>query len=505
MPPVNVQQDIFELGLALGYFSERDAQGTCNGVTMAWISACMLGDEKPFQQRIQRITHETDKWTLPERINQAKEQVKQHQPLSEEEINLLEILAFYEQILLFQQPEQHVALFQANYTQQNIIAISQIVASKAMAAQGGLCPIHANMGLYTANELATYLERIAQAINASNLPIDCKFSFMLRGYEHAQSLSYDPTQQSWSLMNINQWPPTDFSDPLQLAEKIIAGFTLTDTTPEYTAAHIQLISTRVNIEKNHEPLQQLVTQLNTIKNDSPITAETITRQGIIDLLLIAAREDDADTIKILGALNTNLNQTLDDGTTAAYIAAESGHVQVLKELGTLKANINQARDNGATPAYIAIQNGHTQAVKELGLQHADFNSGTHDGVSPLFIAAQFGHIKIVRYLVHYPGIQHIPLIIDAALFKAFARGLSVTIQQKIEEHVALKVSKGEEEANISVTPAEIAYILGHDEVVAIFKDFKPVVAPRLGLFKPALDSEKEPDLSIDEQKPALPI
>ena len=328
---------------------------------------------------------------------------------------------------------------------------------------------------------------------------------MLRGYNHTQDLSYDPTRQSWSLMDINQWPPTDFSDTQQLAKKIIAGFTFTDTTPDYTAVHTQLISTIADIKKNHEPLQQLVTQLNTIKKDSLITAETITRQGIIELLFIAAREGEADTIKILGALNTNLNQTLEDGTTAAYIAAESGHAHVLVELGILKANLNQARNNGATPAYIAIQNGHTQAVKELGLHHADFNEGTNNGASPLFIAAQYGHIEIVRYLVHYPGIQHIPLIIDAALLRLFAQKLNLTIQQKIEEHIAFKISKGEDEDNISVTPGEIAYILGHDEIVAILKGVKPEAGQRLGLFKPAPAAEKEPTLSIDEQKPAPPM
>lgn len=285
----NAQQDIFELGLALGYFSEHNQQGVCNGITMAWISACVLGEEKHFQQRIQHISDQADQWTLLAHINQAKEKVKQHLPLSAEEINLLEILAFYEQILLFQQPEKYVAVFNARYTQQNIIAISTIAASKSMESEGGLCPFHVNIGLYTPNELADYLDRIAHAINAINLPIGSKISFMLGGYDHAQGLSYDPTRQIWSLMDINQWPPTDFSNTQQLAEKIIAGFTFTDTTPDYTVFDTLLISTLADIKKNPEPLQQLVTQLNTIKKEIPITAETIARPNIIELALIAAR------------------------------------------------------------------------------------------------------------------------------------------------------------------------------------------------------------------------
>jgi ankyrin repeat protein len=61
---------------------------------------------------------------------------------------------------------------------------------------------------------------------------------------------------------------------------------------------------------------------------------------------------------------------LQDGATAAFLAAQEGHEKVLSQLLTSKADVDAIRRDGVAPLGIASQNGHNSAVKLL----LDFNA-----------------------------------------------------------------------------------------------------------------------------------
>ncbi|MDR3443469.1 MAG: hypothetical protein P4L65_10710 [Legionella sp.] len=41
---------ILQLGSELGYINNEDLAGVCHGVTLAWISACMINEEKKLNE-----------------------------------------------------------------------------------------------------------------------------------------------------------------------------------------------------------------------------------------------------------------------------------------------------------------------------------------------------------------------------------------------------------------------------------------------------------------------
>jgi hypothetical protein len=85
----------------------------------------------------------------------------------------------------------------------------------------------------------------------------------------------------------------------------------------------------------------------------------------------------------------NVNQAMDNGCTAVFIAAQHRHVAVLRYLvKKCRADVNQAVNNGATPLLIAAEVGHTAVlqclVKEFG---ADVNQARTNGSTPLMTAS----------------------------------------------------------------------------------------------------------------------
>ncbi|MFI4919958.1 MAG: hypothetical protein ACHP65_10430, partial [Legionellales bacterium] len=117
---------IIDLGISLNYFDSSDALGVCNGVTMAWLSSCLTGDEEQYWQRILHIVKKGP--TFFQTKVQMAEKLQQHvpgtphAPLTTEEGHLIQSLSFYEQIMLYQVVNNrlHNWLFQKFITQSDV-------------------------------------------------------------------------------------------------------------------------------------------------------------------------------------------------------------------------------------------------------------------------------------------------------------------------------------------------------------------------------------------------
>lgn len=109
------------IGKQLGY--SLPERGFCNGFTLQWLNARLIRQEEIFNNRLKLILRAEN---LVEIISHAREKVLNRDELSSEERAYLDILSFYEGILLFQSPTRYPDFFESNLEQFDFEQISLI-------------------------------------------------------------------------------------------------------------------------------------------------------------------------------------------------------------------------------------------------------------------------------------------------------------------------------------------------------------------------------------------
>jgi hypothetical protein len=206
-------------GILLGYIP-ADSRGVCHGFTLKWLEACLLGEEEQFTERLRTITSE---YNLKEKIGTVKDKVKAGHKLTEVEEHYLDILAFYEGILLFQSPYEFPNLFNKNLNQMDYELVSPFASADKISALGGLAKVYSDVGIYTKKDLVNHLENLQKAINQTGYNSDNPVGFEVTSFNHAVGLTYDTKQNHWNFMDINKPEFPLNKNPLsteQMAEQI---------------------------------------------------------------------------------------------------------------------------------------------------------------------------------------------------------------------------------------------------------------------------------------------
>jgi ankyrin repeat protein len=385
---------LVNLGRKLGYTQED--RGLCHGTALKFIEACLLNQQGKFISRINKIVDIAKKTdNLDKLIHQAQKKLKNHEPLTDDDSIYLEILAFYDSLILYHLPGKHQDLFNDSFTQYNADQISQLAASDALQEQGGLATTYSEPGIYTENEIKAYLNEIIT--NNERLNPGNNLGLILSNASHAISLSYQADTQTWILMDINQWPPleTHLNSINEVYNRINTAF----KTSPYIAFNTTLITTN----SNAKILQPLTTKLNELKENHPITKEISERAADgVTLAHIAAQYGHADVIAKLARCGANLNQaSKKSGLPPAHIAAYTGHANVIAELARHGVDLNQQDRSNNTPAYSAARQGHVNVIAELARHGADFNQITKNKKTLIDIAKKNGHDKVIAELEKY--------------------------------------------------------------------------------------------------------
>jgi ankyrin repeat protein len=213
-----------------------------------------------------------------------------------------------------------------------------------------------------------------------------------------------------------------------------------------------------------------------------------------DALMRAAQYDHFDQAKHLLDQGTDINATLNDGTTALILAANHGHPDIAQLLLDHGATINAktkvgytalmaaaqggysdiakvllergAELNGntignSTPLMFAVMGGHADAAKLLIDRGAQINASTKAGETPLMFAAEFGHPDMVSLLLRHGA------NIDAKAFNgmtplmgAAINGNPTVMQLLLAKGADIKVRTGS-----GYTPLTLGAYYGHLDIV----------------------------------------
>jgi len=460
-------------GELLGYLTTKEFKGVCHGVALTWLAACMIHDEKKYIQRIKNIVKQGD--SLLETISLLREKVKQHQKLTDIELDLFEILSFYENLLLCHNPATHHDLFNGPLNQSSIEPISQLVLSDPLQAMGGLTTVNTQIGIYTKKTIAKYLNSIAESIDSVNYePGNHTIIGLIFGSDiHSIGLNYDTQFRKWSFMDINQWPPKvlNRAHTRHIARLIFNGFAKYTDEGEpkypYIAFNTQIIST--GHDDKQDQLAQLLQELS--NRHLKINSKVAEISGEIGLTHLAARHGRADLITELAQDGANFNLEDWDGHTPACAAVLNNHMNVITALADIDtALLKTPNKDGDTPIYAAAQHGFIEILVELMRHGATLDTKNNIGRTPIHAAAQENQVNVITFV---SGIDASLLNVqdnngDTPLHVAADQGSGELVSRLLDSGVKLDIKNYK-----GVTALHFAAHLGHAHVIKTLAEKSP--------------------------------
>ena len=142
--------DVLKLYHYLGY---DDDSGVCHGFSVRFLESRLSGEEQIFDDRIEKIiSYSKDLANFDKLVTDAKTRVKNKEPLTDEDKEIFDILAFYDSLALYHTPDDYHDIFKTTYAQGNIEEISTLSASDSISKKGGLKQVYSESSIYNLDE-----------------------------------------------------------------------------------------------------------------------------------------------------------------------------------------------------------------------------------------------------------------------------------------------------------------------------------------------------------------
>ncbi len=328
------------------------------------------------------------------------------QKMSEDKRLQLEIPAFFDGIVLYQDTYSYRHLFSEGQakilkTQDADLGFS-LISPKKLEGKNSKVD-HVFSGIYSKDDLAVYFYGLKQILLQSNL--SDPFSLVLYQPGHRITVGYDPRIKKWLFCNAGYIEPIDAADVVELAEKVKQAFTKNDYAAFVTEVDGELTS--------QSELNNCIHAWKNLASFNHIH-DVKSKVGLTDSykntwLLSAVRANDISTVNLLLQNGADVNATNSNGQSAIILAAKQGQtdmVQLLLDNKYNKADPNAGIGKSVTPLYAASMFGRLEIVKLLLKYQANPNAIYENG-TPLYVAAGEGHGEVVEYLIDHGADQHL--------------------------------------------------------------------------------------------------
>jgi hypothetical protein len=380
--------------------------GFCAGVAISWLQASFIHDERSFTARIDFLIKFIKEGGEFSAFTDAKQKVITKKPLTADEIQLLDILAWFDTLMLHQQPFEFKEVFSKEMYQSNIIEISRFTQSKA--AEGStLIELYTDANIYSLEQLKQYLEAFPLAAAKLAPPLkDTRLGFLLKSMAHAVAITFDTTTKQFSFMDINQYPPKQVTNTDELISLIRSSETFGSREfPEMTTFHTTLFALENPQNKEQLALLKDILSKSISKEINPQNLSRINSPALSLLVLVKFAEFnrlafDSNAAHLWGRTIELLNDHL---TTPVHFAALKGFTNIIEEIIKLpnaRKLLNKRDSKGYTPAFLAASEGNIEIIKALAkLPYAhELFTVESDGSTPAFAAAYFNHAAVIQTL-----------------------------------------------------------------------------------------------------------
>lgn len=421
--------ELMGLGVLLGYIGLD--KGLCVGFSGMWMQAVFAQEEHIFYERLSFIaTYKNNFPALVADINKAK----QNKYPNEKNIQLLDILGFFDGIQLYLLSSEHNVYFpeSRHVNQTDFQAIFPLVKS-ILLEENEVEVLLDKDYIFTKTSLTAFLNDLAQQLSQTSLAIP----IILGSDNHSVCLKYDRQNSCWHYIDTNDFLRFSNSDAyfrkLNTKSLVDSVFTSFNTTINaFFNTKLLTIHKDAVLKKNMRLLDLNypigLEQINSSSSDNVgifFIACQFGRTELVKELLkpkyktdinkaynesatpffVACKWGDVEIVKELlkPEYKTDIHKAANGGVTPFLVACYYGHLEIIKELlkpeyGT---NINKARNEGETPFCFACHRGHTEIVKELLKSNykTDINKANNKGATPFYAACYQGHIEIISELL----------------------------------------------------------------------------------------------------------
>lgn len=359
----------------------------------------------------------------------------------EQRTRIYESFALFDLIALFSLSDEYTEIFDQKVTHDKPELIFPHTFANDNNPLAEISCITKWEGVYNSTDLKLLFYSLNECIKNLNndklvRPFVITFAGSLNDELHGIGICYDPNTKLWHLIEANQLPIIECNNTYttENINKVINFI-----RNAFTKANFNLLRSKVFcLKSNAEYVKELFNQVATFPQFKQIHKVTTEKLSYTDSL----------------------------GDTLLHYACFNGSKENIVEILKQKPNVNTKNNFGFTPLMIASFQGHAKTAELLLLNNADVNITLKNGVSALFLAAQEGHDEAVQVLCEYNANKKTIFITTADSLLNFAKGtnslqeMEMLIKQKCSE----KNESTNHDADIAISPAEIAYVMKHEGV-----------------------------------------
>jgi ankyrin repeat protein len=440
---------------------KRRSKGVCYGLSAKYLDAFFCDDRVTLYNRlalVEKYQNKPDELlvVIQSVYDKLKEKKVEESSLRSEELTLLEIRPFFENLILQLQPNYYHEI-NKGVVMQNYV-LNHHLSSPTQLEKTNPRQIHRSYHAKTEVELAQYFDQLKLIIKASSQ----KIGFIIESDEHAIALNYNREWDKWDLLNAdvleqkesvgnyhlelssselatrlrdslnpileeNDFNEGIFDDDITTAIKNIDDDVVDQYRPtEFTIFKLSCFVVEVDLSLKNKlddfsPLRfdKIVVER---QNDDEVSILLLAAQaGDIDAveamlphvkeidkprydgktaLSMAVREGHFSMSTLLIKNEADVEQTDEKGQSLLHLAATTGHAVLIDHLvDDLNLFVDELDDNSCTPLINAILNDHYEAILRLIKHNADVNWLDDDEMSPLFYAVFVGNPKVITLLI----------------------------------------------------------------------------------------------------------
>lgn len=347
-----IEQDLMKLAEIL-YYPDL-TKGVCQGYSGAWSHYALSKQDNKFYEKLGFLeNHKPDFEELGDKILAAKDKIKRKETLTEEESKMIEIPAFFNIMLAYENSEERL---QVPYESAWMNPVFDLVKPDHMKNQ----QLHTYLNktkIFDCNALTEYLMDLAKILSSFAHPIVIN----LFNHIHVIAMKFCTTKSCWILVNND--PDTEdyyqeIFSPAELAKNIFDSFK-DNHKNGHTLFNTYIIATNFDSE--------LENQFHQFDKKYEIKVE-------------------------------ELNQYNEFGVGHLYMACQLGDLKLFNWIIEHPVNLSQTCSmSEATPLASACRHGHYEIVKILLSKLGDKSHSVNShGITPLVHACRdFEMVKIL--------------------------------------------------------------------------------------------------------------
>jgi hypothetical protein len=374
-----------------------------------------------------------------------------------------EVRAFFEGIMLYQQPKPYSHVFEYRHIYQNSLRSVPLTQSVALEEQGGMFLAGYFSGIYTLPSLTSYFKGLQKIVAGLDHTRCRPVALVILSYDHAIAIGYSPRQRAWYFINVNAINNQPIPSAWMLARETMSTMSANGVTALLseiygTNQHAKFFRYLHHAWRKTSEWQKI----HTITRHKLVLADSMKWTW----LHLAIEKGEYGTVRALLRERKKANITFSEtGKTPLYQAVKSNQMSMLSLLLQAGANPNHSfNERGRSPLALAVKREYVPIVRML-LQAKAVANGQSSYPSPLYLAVERSNTKMVSLLKQYGASEHTVVMKPREVFNQFLASTNEYVRRRAKLFIAMQTARGVMTTDVPITPYQLACLIGNKFVL----------------------------------------